>query len=60
VDEFLVGGSREECPNDVNVSYVRQLGALPGKASNVLTKSLIQFLATTPEILGITRADKVP
>jgi hypothetical protein len=41
VDEFLAGGSHEEHPNDVGVSYVGQLGALPGETSNVLTKSLI-------------------
>jgi hypothetical protein len=57
VDELLACGSREEHPNDVGVSYVRQLSALSGEASNVLTKSLIQFLTTAPEILGITRAD---
>jgi hypothetical protein len=36
---------------------VGQLGALLGEALNVLTKSLIQFLAAAPEIPGITKAD---
>jgi hypothetical protein len=41
VDEFLAGGSHEEHPNDVDVSYVRQLSVLPGETPNVLMKSLI-------------------
>jgi hypothetical protein len=41
LDEILAGGSREECLNDVGVSYVGQLSALPGEASNVLTKNLV-------------------
>jgi hypothetical protein len=57
VDEFLAGGSHKECPNDIDVSYVGQLSALPEEASNVLAKSLIWFLAAAPEILGITKAD---
>jgi hypothetical protein len=57
VDEFLAGGSSEECPNDVGVSYVGQLDALSGEASNVLIKSLIRFLVVAPKIPGITRAN---
>jgi hypothetical protein len=57
MDEFLAGGSHKECPNDIGVSYIGQLGALPGEASNVLTKSLIRFLVAAPEILGITKAN---
>jgi hypothetical protein len=57
MDEFLTGGSREEHPNDVGISYVGQLSALLGEASNVLMKSLIRLLVVAPEILGITRAD---
>jgi hypothetical protein len=44
MDELLAGGSREEHPNDIGVSYIGQLGAQPGETSNVLTKSLIWFL----------------
>jgi hypothetical protein len=56
-DELLAGSFREERSNDIRVSHVGQLGALPREASNVLTESLIQLLAVAPEVLGITRAD---
>jgi hypothetical protein len=41
MDELFVGGSREECPDDIGVSHVGQLGALPGEAPNVLMESFI-------------------
>jgi hypothetical protein len=41
VDELLVGGSHEERPDDIGVSHVGQLGALPEEAPNVLTESFI-------------------
>jgi hypothetical protein len=57
VDVLLVGGSREECSNDVNVSHVGQLSALPGEASNVLMESLIRLLVAAFGVPGITRVD---
>jgi hypothetical protein len=57
VDKLLIGGSHEERPNDVGVSHVGQLGALPGEASNVHMESLILLLAAAPKVLGITRAN---
>jgi hypothetical protein len=41
MDELLARGSCKECLNDISVSYVGQLSALPGETSNVLMKSLI-------------------
>jgi hypothetical protein len=41
MDELFVGGSHEECPDDIGVSHIGQLGALPGQAPNVLTESFI-------------------
>jgi hypothetical protein len=57
MDEFLAGGSCGEHPNDVGVSHIGQLSALPGEASNVLTKCLIRLLVVAPEVLGISRTD---
>jgi hypothetical protein len=54
MDELLAGGSYEECSNDVDVSHVRQLGALSGQALNALMESLNQLLAAAPEVPGIT------
>jgi hypothetical protein len=41
MDQLFAGGSREERSNDIGVSNVGQLGALPGEALNVLAESLI-------------------
>jgi hypothetical protein len=41
MDELFVGGSHEECPDDIGVSHVGQLGALLGEAPNVLMESFI-------------------
>jgi hypothetical protein len=41
IDELFAGGSREECSDDIGVSHVGQLSALPGQALNVLTESFI-------------------
>jgi hypothetical protein len=41
MDELFAGGSREECPDNIGVSHVGQLGALPGEAPNVLMESFI-------------------
>jgi hypothetical protein len=57
MDELLVGGSREERANDAGASHVGQLGALPGEALNVLTKSFIRLLAVAPKVPGVTRVD---
>jgi hypothetical protein len=39
MDQGLTGGPRKECPDDIGVGDIGQLVALPGEASNVLTKS---------------------
>jgi hypothetical protein len=57
VDELLTGGSHEECLDDIVISHVGQLSALPGQASNVLTKNFIWLLVAAPEVLGISKAD---
>jgi hypothetical protein len=57
MDELFAGGSHEEHPDDIGVSHVGQLGALPGEALNVLTESFIRLLATAPEVPGVTRVD---
>jgi hypothetical protein len=57
VDEIFTGGSCKERPDDISVSHVGQLGALPGDALNVLTESFIWLLATAPKVLGVTRVD---
>jgi hypothetical protein len=57
MDELFAGGSHEECPNDIGVSHIGQLDALPEEAPNILTKSFIRLLAAAPEVPGVTRAD---
>jgi hypothetical protein len=57
MDELFADGSREECPDDIGISHVGQLGALPGEAPNVLTESFIPLLAAALEVLGVTRVD---
>jgi hypothetical protein len=39
MDQGLVGGSEQKCSDDVGVGDIEQLVALPGEASDVLTKS---------------------
>jgi hypothetical protein len=56
MDELFAGGSHEECPDNIGVSHVGQLGALTGEVSNVLIESFIRLLMAAPEVLGVTRA----
>jgi hypothetical protein len=57
MDELFAGGSHEECPNDIGISHVGQLGALPGEAPNVHTESFMQLLAAAPEVPRVTRVN---
>jgi hypothetical protein len=57
MDELFAGDSREERPDDIGISHVGQLGALPKEAPNVLTESFIWLLVAAPEVLGVARAD---
>jgi hypothetical protein len=57
MDELFVGGSHEECLDNIDVSHIGQLGALLGEAPNVLTESFIWLLALDPEVPGVTRVD---
>jgi hypothetical protein len=41
MDQLLAGGSHEERSNNIGISNVGQLDALPGEAPNVLTNSFI-------------------
>jgi hypothetical protein len=56
MDRLLVGDSCEERSDDIGISNIGKLGALPGEASNVLTESFIQLLAVAPEVPGVARA----
>jgi hypothetical protein len=40
MDQGLIGGPRQEGPDDIGVNDVRQLVAPPGEASDVLAESL--------------------
>jgi hypothetical protein len=44
VDQGLIGGARQEGPNDVGIGDVRQLIALLGEALDVLAKSFSGLL----------------
>jgi hypothetical protein len=57
MDELFIGGSREKGPDNIGVSHIGQLGALPGEAPNVLMESFIWLLVAAPKVLGVTRAD---
>jgi hypothetical protein len=39
---LFVGGTHKECPDDISVSHIGQLSALPGEASNVLSGTIIR------------------
>jgi hypothetical protein len=41
MDQGLTGGPRQESPDDIGISDVRQLVALSGEASDVLMESLV-------------------
>jgi hypothetical protein len=56
LDQLLAGGPREECSDDISVSNIGQLGALPREVPNVLAESLIWLLAVDPKVLGVARA----
>jgi hypothetical protein len=49
-------GAGKECPNDVRVGDVGQLGALLGKLSDVLSQIFLWLLAAAPEIPQVPRA----
>jgi hypothetical protein len=57
LDELFAGGSCEERLDDIGVSHVGQLGALPIEAPNVVMESFIRLLSTAPEVPGVTRMD---
>jgi hypothetical protein len=48
-------GAGEECPDDVRVGDVGQLGALLGKPSDVLSQGFPWLLAAAPEIPRVPR-----
>jgi hypothetical protein len=56
MDQHLAGGSREERSDDIGISNVGQLDALPGEAMDVLAESFIWLLAAALEVPRVARA----
>jgi hypothetical protein len=56
VDKLLTSGAGDECPDDIRIGEIGELGALLGKAPDKLSQSLIRLRAAAPEVLGIPRA----
>jgi hypothetical protein len=56
VDKLPTSGAGDECPDDIRISDIGELGALLGKAPDKFSQSLIMLLAAAPEVLGIPRA----
>jgi hypothetical protein len=54
--QVSVSGASEECPDDVRVGDVGQLGALHGKPPDVLLQGFPWLLAAAPEIPRVPRA----
>jgi hypothetical protein len=54
-DQIVVGGTSEECSNDVGNGDVGELGVLLGELVNVFTQALILLLSTTLVIPRIPR-----
>jgi len=52
--QLLAGGASNECPNNIRVSYVGELGALLGETPDEVSKGLARLLATAREIPGVT------
>lgn len=55
VHQLLVVYSNDECPNDIQVGDIGELGALLRKAPNELLESLVRLLSTTPKIPRVAR-----
>jgi hypothetical protein len=55
MDQLLAGGSCKERSDDIRVSSIGKLNALPGEAPDVLAKSLIRLLPVAPEVLRVAR-----
>jgi hypothetical protein len=55
MDKFPTGGVGDECPDDVRVCDIGELGALLGKAPYKFSKSLVWLLAAAPEVPGIPK-----
>ena len=55
MNQGLVGGPKQEGPDDVGVSDVGQLVALPGEALDVPTKSFLGLLLVVFEISWVPR-----
>jgi hypothetical protein len=58
--QVSTSGAGEECPNDVRVGDVGQLGALLGKPPDVLSQGFPWLLAVAPEIPRVPRAHVRP
>jgi hypothetical protein len=56
MDQLLAGGSREERSDDIGISNVGQLDALPGEVTDVFAESFIRLLAAAPEVPRVARA----
>jgi hypothetical protein len=54
--QVATSGAGKECPDDIRVSDVGQLGALLRKSLDVLPQGFPWLLATASEILGVPRA----
>lgn len=53
-DQIPIGGAGDECPDDIRVDDVGQIGALLGETSDVLMQGFIWLLPVALEILRVS------
>ena len=56
VHQHLVDGAGDECPDDIGVGDVGELGALLGETPHEVSERLIMLLPATPKVTGVPRA----
>jgi hypothetical protein len=63
-DQVPTGRSSKECPDDIGVGDIGELGAQLREPANVLAEALVMLLPAASEIIGISwvevRALEVP
>jgi hypothetical protein len=56
VHQLFTGGAGDECPNDVGVCDVGELGALLGEAYDEVSERFVKLLVAAPEVLEVAKA----
>jgi len=56
VHQLLASGAGDECPDDIRVCDVGELGTLLGETPDEVLERLVRLLPAAPEVPGVPRA----